>query len=302
MAKPPLTKEKKKWAESRESTVLTGTRLNYNASQQAKYQKAILTLVRQMTEQTKKEIIKLFESETAESFFTKQKEAAAMDVGIASKTKKVANILMDKFNRLFAIKAQPIAEAMIDGAKKTSEASLKMSLRELSGDLSLSTRVIPTGIKEITQASVEENVSLIQSLPAKYFNDVVGSMMRSITSGISLATLTKQIQKFNGQTERRARNIALDQVRKAYNTFNKHSMQDLGFNKFRWVHSGGGQHPRKSHQAMSGNIYSFDDLPVINKEQVDRGYEGPIRGIPGQAINCKCTMTPVVEFEDGRIV
>jgi len=49
---------------------------------------------------------------------------------------------------------------------------------------------------------------------------------------------------------------------------------------------------------MSGEVFSFDDLPVINQENVDRGYEGPEQGIPGQAYNCRCTMGPVFDFEE----
>src|SRR6185437_13906763 len=76
---PPLTDKKRKWAESREDVILRGERLNYNASQQAKYRKALLTLVRQMTSETKARVIDLFETATADDFFEQQREAAAMD-------------------------------------------------------------------------------------------------------------------------------------------------------------------------------------------------------------------------------
>jgi uncharacterized protein with gpF-like domain len=42
---------------------------------------------------------------------------------------------------------------------------------------------------------------------------------------------------------------------------------------------------------MDGNVYSFDDPPIIDKNTGERG-------IPGQAINCRCFMVPVIEFED----
>jgi uncharacterized protein with gpF-like domain len=71
-------------------------------------------------------------------------------------------------------------------------------------------------------------------------------------------------------------------------------MQAVDINKFKWIHSGGGQHPRRSHMALSGRIFSFDDLPL-------KGEEGFANGqYPGQAINCACTMVPVIEFEDGE--
>ena len=70
-------------------------------------------------------------------------------------------------------------------------------------------------------------------------------------------------------------------------------MEKLGLKKFEWLHSGGGHHPRPDHVAMSGNIYSFTSLPIIDSKTGERG-------IPGQAINCKCVMRPVIEFEQGE--
>ncbi len=101
-------------------------------------------------------------------------------------------------------------------------------------------------------------------------------------------------------SDTKAKNIALDQTRKAYAAINKERMTASGYDDFEWLHSGGGMHPRKSHVEMNGKIYSFDKLPVINKEQVDRGYEAPIRGIPGQAFGCGCTMIPVYRLPTGE--
>lgn len=300
MSKPILTKKRQDWAKNRKDVAFRGTQLNYNAAQQAKYQKAILALVRQMSKETKDQIAKLFKSETSEEYIAQQKKAAT-DASITSKAKKVMNILTAKFEALFALKAESVSETMVDGAKQVSKSNLHASLKELSGGLSLKTGVVPKGMEEVSNAIVAENVALIKSIPPQYFTDITGSVMRSITTGAGLSTLIPQIQKYDGVTERRARNIALDQTRKAYNSINKQRMQAIGVKQFEWIHSGGGQHPRKSHVAMSGNIYSFDNLPVINKEQVDAGYEGPVTGIPGQAINCKCTMVPIVVFDDGEL-
>lgn len=297
MAKPPLTKQKSKWAQNRDVT-LRGTQLNYNASQQAKYVRALNALVKQMTAETRKQVTKLFNGEIADDFFEQQEQAAAMDASIASKARVLMNKLTDKFTQLFATKAKPLADTMVDGAAEVSKSTLHTSLKQLSGGLSLKTGVVPEGMEDVASASVSENVSLIKSIPDQYFKDVTGAVMRSITTGNGLADLIPAIQKYDGQTSRRAKNLALDQTRKAYNSINKQRMQAIGVKQFEWVHSGGGQHPRRSHIAMSGNIYSFDNLPVINQEQVDAGYEGPVRGIPGQAINCKCTMVPVINFDE----
>jgi SPP1 gp7 family putative phage head morphogenesis protein len=298
MTKPPLTKAKKKWAENRNVT-LQGKPLNYNASQQAKYKSALEKLVRQMTDETKRQIIKLFEGDTAEEYFEQQEQAEAMDASIASKARKLMNKLTSKFTQLFNSKALPLADTMVDGAAKTSQSNLHSSLMQLSGGVSLKTSLVPQGMEDVAKASVQENVSLIKSIPQQYFKDVTGAVMRSITYGQGLADLVPHIQKYNAQTYRRAKNLALDQTRKAYNSINKQRMQALGVKQFKWIHSNAGQHPRESHLKISGTVFDFDTL---EQEQAALGVPPEDRGIPGQPINCKCTMSPVIEVGNGQTV
>lgn len=294
-----MTKKRQQQIKNRD-TILRGKRLVYNIAMQQKYERALKRLVKQMTDEVKIEITKLFKGVTSKEYFEQQKEAARVtvqDASLSSQARILMNALRGKFTQLFDTKSKTLAERMVSGAIKVSKASLYQSLKQLSGGLSLKTGVVPEGMEDVAKASIEENVSLIKSIPQEYLKNVTGSVMRSITTGNGLADLVPEINTFAGQTERRARNIALDQTRKAYNSINKQRMQKIGVKKFEWIHSGGGQRPRKSHQAMNGNIYSFDNLPIINQEQVNNG-KAPERGIPGQAINCGCTMVPVIEFDD----
>jgi len=90
---------------------------------------------------------------------------------------------------------------------------------------------------------------------------------------------------------RRARMIAHDQTRKAYNNLNRGRMEKLGLKKFKWLHTGGSAHPRKLHQMLNGLVFSFDDPPIIDEKTGERG-------IPGQAINCRCRMQVVLDLEN----
>lgn len=297
MANPPLTKQKTKWVKNRK-VVLRGNQLNYNAGIQISYHKTMQILISQMTYETKNKITKLFNGELADDYFDQQKEAAVMDASIANKAKILMNKLTVKFQQLFNDKAKVISQRMVNNVSSISKANLYTSLKQLSGGLSIKTGIIPEGMEDVISASVNENVSLIKSIPSQYLTNVSGAVMRSISvGGKGLTDLLPIIRRYGDQTDRRAKNIALDQTRKVYNNINKQRMQAIGVKQFEWRHSHSGQHPRKSHMAMNKNIYSFDDLPVINQEQVDHG-EAPVRGIPGQAINCRCTMTPVIKFKE----
>lgn len=286
-----LSPEKARWVGKR-TTVIKGTRLNYNLSQQLRYVRALRKITVEMTTEVRKTIMALFRTKHSKDYFKIQKNAAT-DASITSKAKKLMNKLTRKYTQLFKQKAPTLAENMLNGSLQTSETVLKTSLKQLSGGLTLNTGAYPAGMEDAVKALIEENVALIKSIPVEYLDDIQGAVMRSISAGEGPDDLLEKIRHYAGVTERRVKNIALDQTKKAYGSINKMRMQAIGVKKFEWVHSGGGQHPRESHMALDGQIFSFDDLPL-------KGEEGFVKGqYPGQAINCSCTMTPVIEFEDG---
>lgn len=294
MANLRLTKRRAKWVENRE-IVLKGTSLRYNAALQEKYVKALERLVKHMTIQTHKEIIKLFKGEISEDFFKQQEELATMDASLSSQARILMNALARTFSQLFNSRASTLAQKMVEATSRTSVSTVHRSLEQLTGGLSLKTSIVRAGQEEVATALIAENVSLIKSIPQQYFKDITGSVMRSITSGRGLADLVPDIQKYEGQTYRRAKNLALDQTRKAYNSINNQKLTELGVKQFEWGHSGGGLHPRESHIKISGMIFSFDPIE-LEKEQAAVGVPESDRGLPGYPINCKCILKPIIKF------
>lgn len=279
-----LTKKRKAWAAKQSAApTFRGGPLQHNAAVSARYASALQTLTAQMTAEVKREVLRLFETDAASAHF-------GADATIASQSRILVSQLGQRFSALFAKKAKPMAEQMVGGASKAGTSALHSSLQKLSGGMSLKTSVMNSPLEEIYKAAVSENVSLIKSIASEYLQKVEGAVMRSITTGNGLQDLIPALEHFEGQTHRRAKNIALDQTRKTYNSINKGRMQALGVKKFMWHHSGGGAHPREDHVDMDGKIYSFDDLPTIDQRTGEKG-------IPGQAVNCRCTMSPVFDFE-----
>lgn len=281
--RPPLTRKRKEWAASREGgATFKGDQLHPPASVSVRYANALSKLVTDMTTTVRREVLELFKTDHAAAHF-------GQDATISSQSRILINNLRARFEDLFAKKARPLAEQMATGAENASGTALHSSLQKLSGGMSIKTHVTNPVLQNIYKASVTENVSLIKSIASEYLQKVEGAVMRSITTGNGLQDLVPAIEQYDGQTHRRAVNIALDQTRKVYNSVNKGRMQTIGIKKFQWHHSGGGAHPREDHVEMDGNIYSFDDLPVIDPRTGERG-------IPGQAPSCKCTMSPVFDF------
>jgi len=282
----PLTKKKSKWAKGR-SVNLKGNKLSHNASTQEKYASKIHRLVLQMTNESKKEITKLFRKQTVAD--------SAMDANIGSQARILLNYLQNKFIKLFGSKAKSFADQMFNTVDKNSKSQLHYSLKQLTGGLSLKTGVVPKGFDDIASATIAENVSLIKSIPQEYFKQITGSVMRSITMGKGISDLIPEIQKYDGQTYRRAKNIALDQTRKAYNTINANRLQSLNVPTFEWLHSGGSASPRESHLKIDGMIFSFANLEA---EQAAAGVPKEDRGLPSIPPNCKCTIRPIIDLSE----
>lgn len=278
---PKIAKEKAKWAKNR-NVYLNGKPLNHNAAIRARYEKKLRTLVLQMTTEVNKQVIKLFKESTAKEYFT-------MDASITGDAKKLLATLNEKFTALFASKSIDLATTMVNEAQKHSQKEVKESLEQLTGAITLKKNFIPSQVQEVSKAAISENVSLIKSIPSEYFTKINGAVMRSITSGQGVKSLMNHFKQYDGMTDRRAKNIALDQARKAYNSINAARMESAGYEEFKWLHSGGGLHPRPDHVAMNGKIFRFDDLPVIDKRTGERG-------LPAQAPNCGCTMQPVYKM------
>ena len=283
-----LTEKRQKWADARQSVTLLGAPLRQNIKAEDRYARRLERLTDAMTREVSREIKKLFRTPESREYF-------AEDASVSSMSRKLINKLSDKYVHIFEQASKGFAQSMLKDMNKSSAQSMRESLSKLSGGLTIDTDYITDDMKEVMTASIAENVNLIRSIPREYLQDIGGAVMRSIThpeeggwSGL-MEHAEFFLDKRNKQIHNKARNLALDQTRKAYNNLNAGRMKAAGVSKFKWLHSFGGQRPRQHHLEMHGNIYSLDDLPIIEPRTGERG-------IPGQAINCRCTMLPLIEF------
>lgn len=277
-----FTKRKQKWINHFKPDVLKGGALNPNIMTENRYYNRLAKLIEQMTAETHKEIHKLFSHEDVKEYF-------GQDIDVAAQAKIITNRLLRGFEGLFSLKSKIYADGLVRDADADSSRSLHMSLKELSGGLSLNTSLVPADMRPVLSATVTENVNLIRSIPQRYLNGVQQAVMRSITTGQGLKDLVPYLQKERGVTLRRARIIAEDQNRKAFSNISRIRMEKLGVQQFEWLHSRASLEPRKLHLHYNGLIFDFSDPPIIEEKTGERGF-------PGQAINCKCRMRPVVRF------
>lgn len=275
----------RKQSSLKKGSVLRGKALRVSVSIGARMSDKILKNIAMMTRITEREIRQLFEADNYAGSY-------GMDANIGSQARILMNSLSDRFETMFASIASPVTDEMIDQVDGNSAATLKSSLREIGAEMTFNTDIMTAELRETIAASAAESVALIKRVPAKYLDQVTGGVMRAITSGNGLADIVPLLEKQKVEVKNWAQNVALDQTRKVYNGLNAGRMEALGMTKYEWIHSGGSNHPRDYHKnVLNGQIFSLDNPPIIDKKTGERGK-------PGDLYFCRCTMRPIVSFDD----
>jgi uncharacterized protein with gpF-like domain len=279
-----LTRRKTKWVERRKPDLIRGGVMSNPSIVEARYNARLQSLVQYMLDETEKQIRQFFREPHTKEYF-------AQDASVGSQARIMMNALMRQLNALYAERAPQVAGQMANAADKASSSAFHSAVQKLSGGLSIQTTQLTGDLNEVFTASVAENVALIKSISQQYLTGVQGAVMRSITTGRGFADLEPFLEKHKGITRRKAELIARDQVKKTYEGLNTGRMERAGLDKYIWRHSGGSQHPRKDHIAMSGKVYSLSDPPIIDERTGQRGG-------PGDAINCNCRKELILLFND----
>jgi SPP1 gp7 family putative phage head morphogenesis protein len=267
--------------------------LRPNAGIAIKYAQEIVALIDQMSKDVRAELESVFATAAHHGAMDDKDGFTRGDGGnVVSRSRITLNALLAKWETRFNRTARRVTDQMIGRTIRNSSTALGISLKDLSADLALK---VPTdkAFQEMVKASTLEAAELIKLIPQKYLADVQGQVMRSITSGEGMKDLVPFLSEKYRQNVKHARNVALDQTRKAYSNINSARLKSIGVTRYIWVHSGGSVHPRRNHIAMNGKEYSLDDPPIIGEM-----YGREVRGKPGDLPYCRCVMKPIISFEE----
>lgn len=245
-----------------------------NAGLQAKYRKLLDKLVDEMQKSLVYWITCAYKA---------NKPEIAQDASPAMTLAEVMRRLGRRWQRNFNKAAPEIAEYFTTQQKKRVDGTLK-SLLDQSG---FAVRFkLTKQMNDVLQATMQEQVGLIKSIAQKHLGEVEGLVMRSVTTGRDLGTLTKELRERYGVTKRRAALISRDQNNKATATITRVRQEDLGLYKARWRHSHAGKEPRPTHVANDGKVYD------VRKGWYDPAIKKWIW--PGTEINCRCTSELII--------
>ncbi len=201
----------------------------------------------------------------------------------AANLQRAVNAMKDKWLERFDKGAEALAKHFAEDVLDRSDTQLKSILKKAG--ISVKWQMTEAQ-QDVLVATVQQNVSLIKSIPTQYLSQVEGMVQRSVQTGRDLGQLSKDLQKRLGVTKRRAALISRDQNNKATSAFQRVRQQELGVTEAIWMHSHAGKEPRKSHLANNGLPYNVQTGwydPEV-KEHI----------WPGQLINCRCTSRAVI--------
>jgi uncharacterized protein with gpF-like domain len=210
----------------------------------------------------------------------------AMDDSPAKELEKELLRLGEKWRKRFEAAAPAIAAWFAKSASSRSDAAMRKILKDAGVTVEFQ---MTKAMRDILNATVADNVSLIKSIPAEYHTQVQGLVMRSVQTGRDLGALSAELRKRYGITERRSALIAFTQNQMATSAMQHARQTELGIEEALWLHSHAGKEPRPTHLANDGKRYKIAEGWYDPDPKVKRHIW------PGELIRCRCVSKPIVK-------
>lgn len=241
------------------------------------YRKKLLALVDEMARST---------SYWLKAAYRKDPPVLAQDATPAAELDAAIQRMTDRWNRRFDDGARELAAYFARSVYRRSDAALAAILKKAGFTVKFT---MTPAMRDVLRATVEQNVSLIKSIPREFHTQVQGIVMRSVQSGRDLATLSRDLQDRYKITRKRAAFISLDQSNKATSALQRVRQTELGIEHGIWQHSHAGREPRPTHLANDEQVFDiktgwFDPDPRVRE-----------RIWPGVLPRCRCTWRAVIK-------
>jgi SPP1 gp7 family putative phage head morphogenesis protein len=163
-------------------------------------------------------------------------------------------------------------------AQRTDDHNKRQVTRQFKQALSIDVFVAEPKLKPVVQAFTDENVKLIKSIPEKTLGQIRELVVDGGRAGRRHEDIAADIQERFGVSDSRAALIARDQISKLNGDLNRTRQSELGITSFIW-RTVQDNRVRDEHTALEGLVFNWPE-----------GH--PTEGIPGDAINCRCSAEP----------
>ncbi len=266
----PLTKQSSKRKRGRKAKAKP---VRVSRKLELDYTRALLAMIDDMHAETIKALIPLTERR---SVGDSVKVADGLLDDFKSAFSRTANTVKAKVSGI----AETLAKTVVSRQKQQSDEQLSEMIRKQTG-IDFSGLLSDEDLQEAIDEAVGANVALITSIPQQYFDRIEQAVMASMQAGTLNDDLADELKKIKGMTDNRAKLIARDQLGKINSRLSQIRQQSLGITHYYWSTSHD-ERVRARHKRWDGDLIAWDSPPID--------------GHPGQAINCRCTAIPDLDF------
>lgn len=229
--------------------------------------------------------------------FLKTQEQTYVTDGLASNLNTVFNNLNKQFSGVITASfANQTASKFVNELERRNGEKFDKKMMSATG-INLGGVISAEGLDEFVGLNINNNVSLIKSLPEEYLKSVETIVANGVASGARYETIAKQIVARTGSTNskllNRIKTIARDQTQKINSQLNVRRSGALGIEEgiFRTSKD---ERVRKCHKELDRVQYK------LSKGAWSKTCKKFIQ--PGITdINCRCNFSPVIEIEEPKI-
>jgi len=277
------------------------------------YRSQIISIIKELRDSIIEELRPLLKD-----FYDDKKQVSDSIVSDASGpiiTEKIKRVLSNQFiggELTFYKRIKKISDEFIDRLNQYNRTKIISSLRQgkvdesLLGTVDMQSIVDRKDVSEELELAIEENISLIKSIPQQYLSNIQKAVYSNLTGNLGYRSLIDAINNCGAKETSRAKLIARDQTAKLNANLDRIRSQNLGVEMFQWVTSHDSR-VRASHRKLNGKYFLWDDWRgseknrpiapdgkvVQNPPKNDKGQ----KMLPGMDYQCRCVAKSVINSE-----
>ena len=175
------------------------------------------------------------------------------------------------------------ASKMLDEVNQRDLLNWKASSEEMS--VALRQEIMHAPIGRLMQKLLDEQVSLIRSIPIEAAKRVHDLTLKGITEGTRAKNIAAEIMRSGEVAQSRAMTIARTEVSRTQALLTEARAQSAGITQYQWMTAQDGT-VRPEHKALNGKVFSWNDPPIAD-------HRSGARANPGCIYNCRCWPRPI---------
>lgn len=175
------------------------------------------------------------------------------------------------------VRTRELSDIATQFGKRTDAFQKEQLDRQVRAAISVPLSSVERPTADRIPAFVTDNVSLIKTVPERYFDRIQDAVSDAFENGGTVDSLTERLMEIDGIAESDAVRIARDQVGKLNAQVNQDRQEALGVTGYIW-RGAMDQRERDEHRDREGQHYEWDSPPED--------------GHPGEPIQCRCYAEP----------